>query len=59
MDALIKKGTNVEFTLSGNTGTVTAIGNKTVSITNSKGENFKLPHAEVNRMVDAKSLKKI
>ena len=59
MDALIKKGTNVEFTLSGNTGTVTAIGNKTVSITKSKGENFKLPHAEVNRMVDAKSLKKI
>ena len=26
MDALIKKGTNVEFTLSGSTGTVTAIG---------------------------------
>ena len=50
---------DVEFTLSGSTGTVTAIGNKTVSITNSKGENFKLPHAEVNRMVDSGSLKRV
>jgi|15BtaG_2_1085339.scaffolds.fasta_scaffold10347_3 preprotein translocase subunit YajC len=57
MDTLIKKGTNVDFTLSGNTGTVTAIANSTIAITNDKGEKFNLPHSEVNRMIDSGALK--
>lgn len=57
MDALIATGTKVEFTLSGSTGYVTGIANKTIGVTNEKGESFNLPHAEVNKMLDSGSLK--
>ena len=50
-------GTKVEFTLSGNTGYVTGIANKTIGVTNSNGESFSLPHAEVNKMLDSGGLK--
>ena len=57
MDALITTGTKVEFTLSGNTGYVTGIANKTIGVTNDNGESFNLPHAEVNKMLDSGALK--
>jgi len=57
MSKPITVGTKVEFTLSGNTGYVTGIANKTIGVTNDNGESFNLPHAEVNKMLDNGALK--
>lgn len=57
MSEPITVGTKVEFTLSGNTGYVTNIANKTIGVTNDDGESFSLPHAEVNKMLDSGGLK--
>ena len=57
MSKPITVGTKVEFTLSGNTGYVTGIANKTIGVTNDNGERFNLPHAEVNKMLDSGALK--
>ena len=57
VDAILKAGTPVEFTLTGIAGTVKAIKNDRVLIENAKGETLNPTLAEVETMLKSGGLK--
>ena len=57
VDAILKAGTPVEFTLTGIAGTVKAIKNYRVLIENAKGETLNPTLAEVETMLKSGGLK--